>query len=75
MARKLSKSAPAPAGFEILPFVTKDGETVYLWACEHSCYDAPHRAETRIEAERLAQRHTSNKGLHPEPGEPLIRRG
>lgn len=74
MARKLSKSTSnAPIGFEILPFVRASGEEIWLWACEQNCYDAPHAFPDRKDAERAAQRHASNRGIHPDHGEEFIR--
>ena len=61
--KKLSKSKPAPTSFEVLPYTRKTGETVWLWACEQSCYDGPHAASSKLEAEQWAQRHVAR--VHP----------
>ena len=61
--KKLSKSTPTQTSFEVLPYTRKTGETVWLWACEQSCYDGPHAAPDKLEAEKMAQRHISR--VHP----------
>lgn len=61
--KKLSKSSD-PIHHEVEVFQSsvskRKGEPVWLWACQHGCYDStPYDMSDKKEAEKLANKHRS----------------
>lgn len=59
--KKLSKSdSISYHETEVFDFNSKTGETLWLWACQHGCYDStPYDKTSYSEAQRLANNHSS----------------
>jgi len=60
MSRKLSKSnSESFHEVEVFSHI-RDGETFWLWACQHGCYDTtPYDKTSESEANKLAEEHAS----------------
>lgn len=59
--KKLSKSdSRIHHETEVIDYNSKTGETLWLWACQHGCYDdTPYDKTSYHEAKRLANNHSS----------------
>lgn len=59
--KKLSKSdSRIHHEVEVFNYLAKDGSTIWLWACQHGCYDnAPYNKSSYEEARKLANDHAS----------------
>lgn len=60
MSKKLSKSnSDIFHEVEVFPH-NRNGEVVWLWACQHGCYDqTPYDKSSELEANKLAEEHSS----------------